>query len=256
MRSLNWPVVLVEDDAYLLTRVLISLALTKWTPPPDEVTIHRRFRSPKTAKKYRNNNAPINKLYHDLPISIPVAKLYTRNDFILGKRLGTGAFGSVYAGTMLSPGKPVVAIKVFHNTSQLSKSLIRDLLCEINTLAKLKHPGLVEFIGASLDPECFCLITELCSKGSLFALLHSQNSKKKLTKLERLRIADQICAGVEYLHNQQPKLIHRDLKSLNVVVNIIHTPTVKFVFRSIKMTMQRFAISALATRSAIKPIFL
>eukprot|EP00472_Partenskyella_glossopodia_P005196 CAMPEP_0197541388 /NCGR_PEP_ID=MMETSP1318-20131121/67131_1 /TAXON_ID=552666 /ORGANISM="Partenskyella glossopodia, Strain RCC365" /LENGTH=652 /DNA_ID=CAMNT_0043100557 /DNA_START=962 /DNA_END=2920 /DNA_ORIENTATION=+ len=63
-----------------------------------------------------------------------------------------------------------------------------------------------------------CIVTELVHRGSLFGLLHDEDSK--LSWPRRLRIASDLACGMNYLHNFDTKdrIIHRDLKSLNVLI--------------------------------------
>merc|ERR1719343_1078022 len=62
-----------------------------------------------------------------------------------------------------------------------------------------------------------CIVTELAPRGSLYALLHV--SRLPLTAQQRRTLVLQIAEGVEFLHSQKPPLVHRDLKSANVVLD-------------------------------------
>eukprot|EP01053_Blabericola_migrator_P010134 Blabericola_migrator_1__10133@NODE_563_length_7579_cov_24_328940_g421_i0_p1_GENE_NODE_563_length_7579_cov_24_328940_g421_i0NODE_563_length_7579_cov_24_328940_g421_i0_p1_ORF_typecomplete_len1513_score415_92Pkinase_Tyr/PF07714_17/8_7e67Pkinase/PF00069_25/2_9e60TPR_MalT/PF17874_1/8_3TPR_MalT/PF17874_1/1_3TPR_MalT/PF17874_1/9_5e05ANAPC3/PF12895_7/5_3e03ANAPC3/PF12895_7/5_3e03ANAPC3/PF12895_7/21ANAPC3/PF12895_7/6_5ANAPC3/PF12895_7/0_068ANAPC3/PF12895_7/0_14ANAPC3/PF12895_7/3_1Kinaselike/PF14531_6/8e0 len=169
-----------------------------------------------------NNKRPLQELFK-IPILIPAHKILKAEDLIFYESVGSGGFGTVYAGELrLKNVKRQVAIKVLK--MPWSKRLIKDLLVEINVVSQLTHPSLVEFVGACLDLNKFCLVTELGSNGSLYHTLHEK--KKPWPWNVRLRVADQLAAGVEFLHTRNPVVIHRDLKSLNVVLDRNDSPKI------------------------------
>jgi serine/threonine protein kinase len=57
---------------------------------------------------------------------------------------------------------------------------------------------------------------EYCNGGSLYTLLHNQ--KVKLSTKQQLEYASEIAEGMEYLHSREPMIVHRDLKSENILV--------------------------------------
>lgn len=61
------------------------------------------------------------------------------------------------------------------------------------------------------------ILTEFCSGGSLFSLLHEKRSIT-LSLKQKHRMALDIAKGMNYLHTQEPPILHRDLKSLNLLV--------------------------------------
>jgi serine/threonine protein kinase len=61
------------------------------------------------------------------------------------------------------------------------------------------------------------MVTEFLEGGSLFDVMHKR--KKKLDVAQVIRIAKQVAVGMNYLHLRQPQIIHRDLKSLNLLVD-------------------------------------
>jgi len=80
-------------------------------------------------------------------------------------------------------------------------------------MAKLRSPFIVQFFGYCISPHK-CLVMEYMPKGSLYAVLHSN---QVLNWTIRIKVAFEISAGLSFLH--QEKILHRDIKSLNVLLN-------------------------------------
>lgn len=81
----------------------------------------------------------------------------------------------------------------------------------------LRHPNIVLFIGACTKPPHLGLVLEYCSQGSLWSVL--QNPDKTLAWEDRKKIAMDTAKGVFYLHSFKPPILHRDLKSLNLLLD-------------------------------------
>lgn len=134
-----------------------------------------------------------------------------------GKVLGSGGFGAVYTGRYL---KTEVAIKKLHIADgQVSPAQVQEFRKEVQNLQTLRHRRLVSFIGAALvgNPPSLCIVTEFMPNGSLHALLHQK--RQTLSYEQRLSMAVQVAEGVVFLHSQSPPFVHRDLKSLNAVLD-------------------------------------
>jgi serine/threonine protein kinase len=94
---------------------------------------------------------------------------------------------------------------------------LKEFQREVTTLYKVRHPNLVLFVGACADKGHIMILTEFCSGGSLFSLLHEKRSIN-LSLKQKHRMALDIAKGMNYLHTQDPPILHRDLKSLNLLV--------------------------------------
>jgi len=130
--------------------------------------------------------------------------------------LGTGGFGAVYRGYLR--GKEVAIKKLFcEDGGNLSALQLEELEKEVAALRSLSHPRLVKFIAAVLQPPNLCIITEFMAGGSLHHLLHK--AKTPLTVSQQGTIALQVSEGVAFLHSRVPPVVHRDLKSLNIVLD-------------------------------------
>ena len=109
-----------------------------------------------------------------------------------------------------------MAVKKFKIDS-ITESNIRDFLSECHAMEALRHPNIVMFLGACTKPPNFCIILEFCHRGSLWSLL--QNHEISLSWEERRKIALDAAKGVHYLHSCNPPVLHRDLKSLNLLLD-------------------------------------
>lgn len=91
---------------------------------------------------------------------------------------------------------------------------MKEFQREISTLVKLKpHINLVTLMGVGQENDDFFIITEFCSGGTLFDILHKMKSID-LNWDQRIKICIDIAEGMNYLHLSNPRIIHRDLKSL------------------------------------------
>jgi len=130
--------------------------------------------------------------------------------------LGSGEFGNVCRGEYA--GEEVAIKQLFWDSSTKPEVVIRDLTQEIDSFRHLRHKRLVRFVGACLELPNLCLVTEYMPGGSLYHLLHVR--KLKLPLLHGINMCLQLADGVTYLHSQTPCVVHRDLKSHNVVLDL------------------------------------
>lgn len=130
------------------------------------------------------------------------------NDIEFYERCGGGAFGCVYRALWKSLNK-IIAVK---------KLLVLEK--EAQVLSLLSHKNIIKFFGAVTISPNYCIITEYSENGSLFAFLGEQENNSMLSFEQILRWSAEIAAGMHYLHKEAPvKVIHRDLKSKNVVIS-------------------------------------
>lgn len=130
-----------------------------------------------------------------------------------GKRLGKGGFGEVYAGMFRD--NPVAIKRLLMGRNSDPKAL-EEFRKEIDVLSSVHSPNIVLFMGACLDPDNMCIVTELVPRGSLFGILHDYSIK--LRSATKLKMAIDVARGMSFLHLHRPPIMHRDLKTLNLLV--------------------------------------
>ncbi|KAL0906832.1 hypothetical protein M5K25_025358 [Dendrobium thyrsiflorum] len=135
------------------------------------------------------------------------------SELTVGTRVGIGFFGEVFRGMWNGTD---VAIKVFLE-QDLTTENMEDFCNEISILSRLRHPNVILFLGACMKPPHLSMVTEYMEMGSLYYLIHLSGQKKKLSWRRRLKMLRDICRGLMCIHRM--KIVHRDLKSANCLVN-------------------------------------
>ncbi|XP_022721786.1 probable serine/threonine-protein kinase DDB_G0282963 isoform X1 [Durio zibethinus] len=134
-------------------------------------------------------------------------------DLTIGEQIGQGSCGTVYHALWYGSD---VAIKVF-SKQEYSDDVIHAFRQEVSLMKRLRHPNVLLFMGAVTSPQRLCIVTEFLPRGSLFRLL--QRNTTKLDWRRRVHMALDIARGMNYLHHFNPPIIHRDLKSSNLLVD-------------------------------------
>ncbi|KAK4361817.1 hypothetical protein RND71_017058 [Anisodus tanguticus] len=158
------------------------------------------------------------------------AKIFSTNDieratnsFNTKRVLGEGGFGLVYSGN-LDDGRKV-AVKVLKRDDRQGS---REFLAEVEMLSRLHHRNLVKLIGICTEENCRCLVYELVPNGSVESHLHGIDKEASpLDWYARMKIALGAARGLAYLHeDSSPRVIHRDFKSSNILLEHDFTPKV------------------------------
>jgi serine/threonine protein kinase len=131
--------------------------------------------------------------------------------------LGRGAYKTVYRAFDNDLGIEVAWNAI--GIDSLDTATTQRFLSEIDLLSRLKHPNIIQLLHAWTRKEDgkFCFITELMTSGTLSSYLRKIQGPIKKRVL--VNWCKQILTGLEYLHNQSPPVIHRDLKAENILVN-------------------------------------
>ncbi|RDY04864.1 Serine/threonine-protein kinase STY46 [Mucuna pruriens] len=133
-------------------------------------------------------------------------------DFSNSTRIGKGSFGEIL--TAHWRGTPVAVKRILPSLSE-DRLVVQDFRHEVNLLVKLRHPNIVQFLGAVTDRKPLMLITEYLRGGDLHQYL---KDKGALSPLTAINFSMDIVRGMAYLHNEPNVIIHRDLKPRNVLL--------------------------------------
>ncbi|KAJ8570715.1 hypothetical protein K7X08_037687 [Anisodus acutangulus] len=139
--------------------------------------------------------------------------------------VGEGGFGSVFKGWVdehtLAASKPgtgiVIAVKKLNQEGWQGH---REWLAEINYLGQLHHPNLVKLIGYCLEEDHRLLVYEFMPKGSMENHLFRRGSYyQPLSWSLRMKVALGAARGLAFLHNAETKVIYRDFKTSNILLD-------------------------------------
>jgi len=139
----------------------------------------------------------------------------------LREKVGSGCTAEVYRAYMpdRTGGMMEVAVKEidFCKTRMGAKEQ-SAFDREVAIMPKLSHENLVRFLGVASKVRPFRIITEYCAGGCLFELLHNEVDLS-LSWDQQLKMCSDVAGGMNYLHQFNPQIIHRDLKSLNLLLS-------------------------------------
>ncbi|KAJ0735723.1 putative protein kinase RLK-Pelle-LRR-I-1 family [Helianthus annuus] len=137
-------------------------------------------------------------------------------DFSLTNLIGIGGFGRAYKGEMSLNDEPshIVAKR---NDAGLGQGE-DEFFTEIEILFEHKHENVISLLGYCKNENERILVYEYASNGSLDRHLKHAS----LTWTKRLKICIEVAMGLDFLHrgvSTQAPVIHRDLKSTNILLN-------------------------------------
>jgi serine/threonine protein kinase len=133
-------------------------------------------------------------------------------DFSTSSVIGKGSFGEILRAYWR--GTPVAVKRILPSLSD-DRLVTQDFRHEVNLLVKLRHPNIVQFLGAVTERKPLMLITEFLRGGDLHQYL---KEKGALSPSVAVNFALDMARGMAYLHNEPNVVIHRDLKPRNVLL--------------------------------------
>ncbi|CAM6010684.1 unnamed protein product [Sphagnum balticum] len=138
------------------------------------------------------------------------------NDFADNMLLGEGGYGVVYRGQL--PDGTLVAVKNLRNNKGRAE---REFRVEVEAIGRVRHKNLVRLLGYCAEGAQRMLVYEYVNNGNLEQWLHGPLAKSNpLTWEARMRIVLGTAKALAYLHEAlEPKVVHRDIKSSNILVD-------------------------------------
>ncbi|XP_057502158.1 serine/threonine-protein kinase EDR1-like isoform X2 [Actinidia eriantha] len=134
-------------------------------------------------------------------------------DLVIGERIGLGSYGEVYRADW---NDTEVAVKKFLD-QDFSGAALAEFRREVRIMRRLRHPNVVLFMGAVTRPPNLSIVTEFLPRGSLYRIIHRPLCQ--IDENRRIRMALDVAKGMNCLHTSIPTIVHRDLKSPNLLVD-------------------------------------
>jgi serine/threonine protein kinase len=140
--------------------------------------------------------------------------------YIIVTRVGQGGMGAVYKASDTRENR-LVAIKELSESNAANQAERDDarggFRREAEMLARLNHRNLPRVYDFFEDSGKQYLVMDFVNGETLDAMLNRSPTGMPVNDV--IKIADQLCDVLEYLHNQRPPIIFRDLKPGNIMVN-------------------------------------
>ncbi|KAG8661579.1 integrin-linked protein kinase 1 [Manihot esculenta] len=110
-----------------------------------------------------------------------------------------------------------VSVKILHKDTYSDPESINAFKHELTLLEKVRHPNVVQFVGAVTQNIPMMIVSEYLPKGDLASYLHK---KGRLSPSKALRFSLDIARGMNCLHECKPDpIIHCDLKPKNILLD-------------------------------------
>ncbi|CAN8237652.1 unnamed protein product [Cochlearia groenlandica] len=221
----------VTDKSRSVARWISGIFINCFTPPDtlsskafdhseehsNNIPSRRRSSTGSVGRRYyyyygNNSNKNDNKTENTNP-RFTFEEIYdSTKNFSPSFRIGQGGFGDVYK-VLLRDGS-TVAVK----RAKKEEGEGAEFMSEVKTLAQVTHLSLVRYYGYLVHNDEKLLIVEYVPNGTLRDHLDCKGGKI-LDMATRLDIATDVGHAITYLHMYtQPPIIHRDIKSSNVLL--------------------------------------
>eukprot|EP00933_Yihiella_yeosuensis_P062742 TRINITY_DN65724_c0_g1_i1.p1 TRINITY_DN65724_c0_g1~~TRINITY_DN65724_c0_g1_i1.p1 ORF type:complete len:304 (-),score=48.44 TRINITY_DN65724_c0_g1_i1:330-1241(-) len=157
---------------------------------------------------------------------IPPELAIDESDLTLEETVGSGITADVYRGALdfhqgeYGGQRKVVAIKQLRDMpSSMAQSQAVAFARELKILSQVRHQNLVQLFGVSYTRnQELRIVTEFCDGGCCFELLHNAEDVEISCK-QQIAMCHDVAKAMNYLHSFEPMIIHRDLKSLNLLLD-------------------------------------
>ncbi|KAL5177873.1 putative receptor-like protein kinase [Glycine soja] len=130
--------------------------------------------------------------------------------------IGEGGYGVVYRGSLIN-GSEVAVKKILNNLGQAEK----EFRVEVEAIGHVRHKNLVRLLGYCVEGVHRLLVYEYVNNGNLEQWLHGAMSQQgTLTWEARMKVITGTAKALAYLHEAiEPKVVHRDIKSSNILID-------------------------------------
>jgi len=133
-----------------------------------------------------------------------------QNRYLVERQIGQGGMGAVFVATDQRFGSTVALKETFFDDPSLRKAFER----EARLLNRLRHPALPRVSDHFAEAEGQFLVMEYIEGDDLSDMLKGRGHP--FPARDVLSWGDQLLDALEYLHGQEPAVVHRDLKPQNI----------------------------------------
>ncbi|KAF5099070.1 hypothetical protein DV451_003101 [Geotrichum candidum] len=142
------------------------------------------------------------------------ARVFSLDDFEIGKKLGKGKFGRVYCVRDRKTGY-ICALKVMDKKELIEYKVEKQFRREVEIQSNLRHPNISRLYGHFHDERKVYLLIEYVAQGELFKVLRR---KGKFNDVRASKYIAQMADALSYLHKKH--IIHRDIKPENILLGL------------------------------------
>lgn len=138
-------------------------------------------------------------------------------DIQLGDIIGEGGYATVYKGMWKGQIVAVKQVKLVNIVNNEADNVFAEFRREVQLMSGLQNENLVVLKAICMEP--FCMVLDFMELGSLFEYTHSA-AWAGVDWTTRISLALDIARGMRFLHGMMPPIVHRDLKSPNILLSM------------------------------------
>ena len=150
--------------------------------------------------------------------------LVIQNVVFTGIRLGSGGDATVFEvdwnGTRCAAKRLHEILLEDQSVGGVAK-LLSNFEEECLTWSKLRHPGVVQFLGVHMDRRSRLPVLVMEKMDTSLRMYLENHSKEEFPLHQKAFVLRQVTQALAYLHSQNLPLVHHDLSSNNVLLNVV-----------------------------------